>query len=68
MSHRCKGCMACIAFCPREILVLTEEMNTKGYHTPRLKDRESSENCSGCMFCQLVCPDFAIFIKEMKRD
>lgn len=68
IPDRCKGCELCVAFCPREILEEDmETLNIKGYHPPRLKPGESTENCAGCLFCQLICPEFAIFIQEAKE-
>lgn len=61
----CKGCGFCIAFCPSEALVFSDDFNAKGYHPPRVADPEA---CTGCGLCGLYCPDFAIFgilIKEV---
>ncbi|MHA2297420.1 MAG: 4Fe-4S dicluster domain-containing protein [Candidatus Hodarchaeales archaeon] len=64
IKDRCKGCLICVEFCPREILILSEDFNVKGYHPPRLKDGVTADECSGCLFCQLACPEFSIFIRE----
>ncbi|MFW9994673.1 MAG: ferredoxin family protein [Candidatus Odinarchaeota archaeon] len=64
IQNRCKGCLICVEFCPRDILELSDEFNDKGYHPPRLKAGMTAEECSGCLFCQISCPEFAIFIKE----
>lgn len=64
---RCKGCGFCVAFCPVDVLRLSQGFNRKGYHIPELKD---PEGCTGCELCGLFCPDFAIFgmrIKEEKK-
>jgi len=50
----CKGCNICVAFCPKQVLVLK---NGKVYP-------EHPELCIGCRMCELRCPDFAIEIRE----
>jgi 2-oxoglutarate ferredoxin oxidoreductase subunit delta len=51
--HRewCKGCGICVAFCPKEVLVLDDEGKACWAH---------SEKCINCAFCELRCPDVAI--------
>ncbi|MGO8693022.1 MAG: ferredoxin family protein [Rectinemataceae bacterium] len=46
----CKGCNICVAFCPRQVLVLK---NGKVFP-------ERPQLCIGCKACELRCPDFAI--------
>ena len=54
---RCKGCRYCVEFCPTGALVMSQEMNTKGYLLPmQTEDRK----CLGCGLCEAICPDFAI--------
>jgi len=50
----CKGCGICVAFCPKQVLVLK---NGKVFP-------EKPEACIGCRMCELRCPDYAIEIKE----
>ena len=58
IADRCKGCGFCVEYCPKEVLVLSEEFNKKGYHPPKVvKEGE----CVNCNLCELICPDFAIF-------
>jgi len=59
IKDRCKGCEFCIEFCPRNVLELSNEFNTKGYHPPRVKNED---RCYGCGLCELICPEFAIYI------
>jgi len=58
LRERCKGCGFCVAFCPKGVLVLSEEFNRKGYHPPEVID---SDGCVDCHLCEMICPDFAIY-------
>jgi len=58
LAERCKGCAFCIAYCPRGVLALSDNYNSRGYHTPYVKD---PERCVNCHFCEILCPEFAIF-------
>jgi 2-oxoglutarate ferredoxin oxidoreductase subunit delta len=55
---RCKGCGFCIEYCPKDVLVLSDEFNRKGYHPPKVV---KSGECVNCELCEMICPDFAIF-------
>ncbi|WP_368280999.1 ferredoxin family protein [Enterocloster lavalensis] len=50
----CKACGICVAFCPKNALVLTQGTVTL--------NREQS--CILCGICELRCPDYAIYIKS----
>lgn len=63
-AERCKGCGFCVEFCPPEVLELSTEYNSKGYHTPILAKRDQ---CTGCDICGMVCPDFAIYGYMIKK-
>jgi len=58
VKDRCKGCGFCIEYCPNDVLALSEEYNTKGYHPPEVV---KPEHCLNCGLCELICPDFAIW-------
>jgi len=60
IPERCKGCKICIQFCPKNVLEISPETNTKGYHFPEIADGRENE-CVHCEFCTLICPEFAIF-------
>ena len=32
IPERCKGCKLCVEFCPRDVLVESQQTNSKGYH------------------------------------
>ena len=61
IKNRCKSCEFCIEFCPQGILELSDEFNTKGYHPPRVVEKDG---CIACRLCELICPEFAIHITE----
>lgn len=61
-AERCKQCLLCVEFCPKRILALGEEINSKGYHPVRCVN---DAQCSRCGVCQLICPCIAI---EVHRD
>lgn len=54
---RCKGCGLCIAFCPKEHIVLKKSLNKKGVHPAQILDKKE---CIGCKFCAVICPDSCI--------
>jgi 2-oxoglutarate ferredoxin oxidoreductase subunit delta len=58
LAEQCKGCSFCIEFCPKHVLVVSEEFNAKGYHPPGI---DAKANCSNCKLCELLCPEFAIY-------
>jgi 2-oxoglutarate ferredoxin oxidoreductase subunit delta len=58
-KDRCKGCGYCVEFCPKGALVMSQEMNAKGYLLPKMED---PSKCLGCGFCEAICPDFGICV------
>ena len=60
IPERCKGCEICVRFCPREVLITSDQVNAKGYHYPEVAPGKEAE-CVNCEFCTLICPEFAIF-------
>ena len=52
-TELCKGCDLCIPACPPNVLVMSNQVNPKGFRYPELKP-----GCTGCRACVLVCPDF----------
>ncbi|MDR2819587.1 MAG: 4Fe-4S binding protein [Desulfovibrio sp.] len=49
----CKGCGICVAFCPKQALVLEQE-----------KAECRPEKCIVCGMCELYCPDLAIVVDK----
>jgi 2-oxoglutarate ferredoxin oxidoreductase subunit delta len=58
-SDKCKGCELCRAFCPKGIIVMSAQINNRGYNPASISRQEE---CIGCQSCALVCPDGAIAI------
>jgi 2-oxoglutarate ferredoxin oxidoreductase subunit delta len=64
-TEYCKGCGLCLSVCPKHVIALSEEINSRGYHTALLTD---AENCTGCCFCAQVCPDAALEVYLAKDE
>ena len=58
IADRCKGCAFCVEYCPKDVLVMSEDFNVKGYHPPEVV---VEGECVNCNLCEMICPDFAIF-------
>jgi len=67
VKDRCKGCTYCVEFCPKRVLVESEEFNSKGYHPPVLVEEPPLKVCVDCGFCTLICPEFAIYSKPKEE-
>jgi 2-oxoglutarate ferredoxin oxidoreductase subunit delta len=65
IKERCKGCGFCVEYCPRDVLELSSEFNTKGYHPPHVVKGEA---CVHCGLCEMLCPEFAIFVTEKPKE
>lgn len=53
----CKGCLLCLAFCPKEAIAVSEKINAGGYTVVSFNGNGA---CTGCAVCALVCPEVAI--------
>ncbi len=56
-AESCKSCGYCVKFCPRNVLKVGSEVNSKGY---QYVIAEKPEDCIGCAMCAQMCPDSAI--------
>lgn len=64
-ENRCKGCGLCVSICPKNVLEISNRVNTKGYF-PVFQARP--EDCILCAMCCTMCPDVAITITETAED
>lgn len=55
----CKGCSYCSYVCPKGIIQLSAETNSRGYHYAMVQDMAK---CTGCRFCALICPEISFEI------
>lgn len=67
IAERCKACKYCIEFCPKDILVESEERNKKGYKIPKVVEG-MEEECIVCRHCEDICPEFGIYIEEIEEE
>ncbi len=67
VEDRCKGCGLCVEFCPKDVLVMSDRFNKKGYHPPELMEEPPLKVCIDCGFCERICPEFAIFVKKKEE-
>lgn len=58
-ADRCKGCGLCVEVCPKNVLEISDNVNTKGYF-PVFRARP--DDCIYCSTCCIMCPDVAIAI------
>ncbi len=56
-KNKCKGCLLCISFCPKQLISVGKELNRLGIRPVEFKD---SLECLGCSLCAIICPDCCI--------
>ena len=54
-TNRCKGCGICVAFCPKQVLAISEIEKVEVV---------AEDKCIQCGLCETRCPDFAIFVEK----
>ena len=62
--EKCKGCLLCVEFCPKNILYQDiQTLNKAGYNIIKVSE---PEKCIGCAFCAMMCPDSVISVEVDK--
>lgn len=56
-QEHCKSCGVCIAFCPRQVLGVSETRNSAGFQPVEVR---KPDECTGCTQCAIMCPDACI--------
>ncbi|MBN1434737.1 4Fe-4S binding protein [Candidatus Fermentibacterales bacterium] len=51
----CKGCAICVAFCPKKVLEMGDDLKAHVVHP---------ERCIRCALCARRCPDFAVTVLD----
>jgi len=64
-KDRCKGCGLCEVVCPKNVLEISDKLNTKGYFPVH---QARPEDCIHCAICCTMCPDVAITISEIVEE
>lgn len=60
-ADRCKGCALCTTACPKKIMVIGQQMNSKGYYYASVTDQNE---CIACALCARMCPDCVITVEK----
>lgn len=59
----CKGCSLCAESCPTNVIQLSPDVNSKGFHFAYMQNADA---CTGCTNCATVCPDSCITVYRVK--
>lgn len=60
----CNGCGFCVHFCPTKVLVMSDELGSKGNFVAVVK---YPKKCTACRLCELMCPDFAVSVETYEQ-
>ena len=63
-QDRCKACEMCIEACNKDLLALSDGLNSKGYHPIAIHDEDT---CTSCGLCGVVCPEGALEIHKPSK-
>jgi len=53
-GDECKGCLRCVAACPKSLIGVGGKLNRQGYFAVEAKE---PEKCIGCGSCFNTCPE-----------
>ena len=56
-KEKCKGCLLCVAFCPKGLIKKSGKLNKRGTNPVEFYGADA---CLGCALCALICPDCCI--------
>jgi len=72
-KDKCKGCLLCISFCPKGLIIVDNDLNRKGVRPAKFSRRankiadgippgagKDNSECLGCTMCAIICPDCCI--------
>jgi 2-oxoglutarate ferredoxin oxidoreductase subunit delta len=60
-EDRCKGCMLCVAACPKGLIKASKKLNKRGVLVVEFSAKDA-DSCTGCALCAISCPDCAIIV------
>lgn len=60
-SERCKACGLCASVCPKDIIKVSDNLNSKGYQPIEVVPME---DCIGCAACAKICPDCVLEVER----
>jgi len=66
-TERCKGCLLCAHFCPKNLIEASPNFNRKGYAFAQIPPEKMKE-CIGCAACALTCPDMVIKVYRTVKE
>jgi 2-oxoglutarate ferredoxin oxidoreductase subunit delta len=61
-KEKCKSCSYCVEFCPRKLISLSSNINSRGFFYAEFIGPE--EKCTSCSLCAIMCPEVAIEISK----
>lgn len=67
LTESCKGvedCGLCMEVCPKDLFVMADKANSRGYLPSAISDQNA---CTGCQACHFICPDFAIVVVKTNK-
>ena len=60
-NELCKGCGLCVAFCPQNVMAISDALNQMGYSPAKWgEEGHNGKMCVACATCATICPDAAI--------